>query len=76
MTAHSAGSTGPLTPADLEACGRRSLAVRLGLEDLPPVEEAMATVVERWGRVDGLVANAVRRGGDGPPDPSIPRGTR
>ncbi|GAA3870185.1 SDR family NAD(P)-dependent oxidoreductase [Streptomyces sedi] len=57
--------------SEIEAGGGQALAVRLDLEDLPTVEEAVATVVAAWGGVDVLVANAVRWGGDGPPDPSI-----
>ncbi|MFC8957721.1 SDR family NAD(P)-dependent oxidoreductase [Streptomyces sp. NPDC057101] len=57
--------------SEIEGAGGQALAVRLDLEDLPTVEEAVATVIERWGGVDVLVANAVRWGGNGPPDPSI-----
>ncbi|MFI6208526.1 SDR family NAD(P)-dependent oxidoreductase [Streptomyces sp. NPDC051041] len=57
--------------SEIEAAGGQALAVRLDLEDLPTIEEAVATVIEAWGGVDVLVANAVRWGGDGPPDPSI-----
>ncbi|SOD63416.1 3-oxoacyl-[acyl-carrier protein] reductase [Streptomyces zhaozhouensis] len=57
--------------SEIEAAGGRALAVRLDLEDLPTIEEAVTSVVEAWGGVDVLVANAVRWGGDGPPDPSI-----
>ncbi|MFF2023696.1 SDR family NAD(P)-dependent oxidoreductase [Streptomyces sp. NPDC058171] len=57
--------------ARVEAAGGRALVVRLDLEDLPTVERATRTVVDRWGAVDVLVANAVRWGGDGPPDPSV-----
>ncbi|MDG4763514.1 SDR family oxidoreductase [Solwaraspora sp. WMMD406] len=57
--------------SEIEAVGGQAFAVRLDLEDLSTVEVAVNTVVERWGGVDVLVANAVRWGGDGPPDPSI-----
>ncbi|MFE2584098.1 SDR family NAD(P)-dependent oxidoreductase [Streptomyces sp. NPDC059378] len=57
--------------SEVEAAGGQALVVRLDLEDLRTVEEAVNTVVERWGGIDVLVANAVRWGGDGPPDPSI-----
>ncbi|MEV7341318.1 SDR family NAD(P)-dependent oxidoreductase [Streptomyces sp. NPDC093544] len=57
--------------SEVEAAGGQALVVRLDLEDLRTVEEAVNTVVERWGSIDVLVANAVRWGGDGPPDPSI-----
>lgn len=57
--------------SEVEAAGGQALVVRLDLEDLRTVEEAVSTVVERWGSIDVLVANAVRWGGDGPPDPSI-----
>ncbi|MGW1156978.1 SDR family NAD(P)-dependent oxidoreductase [Streptomyces sp. NPDC002513] len=57
--------------SEIEAAGGQALAVRLDLEDLPTVEAAVNTVVERWGGVDVLVANAVRWGGDGPPDPTV-----
>jgi 3-oxoacyl-[acyl-carrier protein] reductase len=57
--------------ADVVAAGGEALTVRMDLEDLATVETAVAAVVEHWGGVDVLVANAVRWGGDGPPDPSI-----
>ncbi|GAA4952129.1 hypothetical protein GCM10023334_067040 [Nonomuraea thailandensis] len=57
--------------ADVEAVGGQAHIVRLGLEDLPTMDRAVARVVERWGGIDVLVANAVRWGGDGPPDPSL-----
>ncbi|MGN9846312.1 SDR family NAD(P)-dependent oxidoreductase [Nonomuraea sp. H19] len=57
--------------ADVEASGGQAHVVRLDLEDLPTIDQAVASVVERWGGIDVLVANAVRWGGDGPPDPSL-----
>lgn len=57
--------------SEIESAGGQALVVRLDLEDLRTVEEAANTVIERWGGIDVLVANAVRWGGDGPPDPSI-----
>ncbi len=57
--------------SEIEATGGQALAIKLDLEDLQTVEDAAATVIERWGGIDVLVANAVRWGGDGPPDPSI-----
>ncbi|NUT45299.1 MAG: SDR family oxidoreductase [Thermoactinospora sp.] len=57
--------------ADVEAAGGQAYVVRLDLEDPPSVERAVASVTGRWGAVDVLVANAVRWGGDGPPDPSV-----
>ena len=57
--------------ADIDASGGQAHVVRLDLEDLPTIEQAAATVIERWGGIDILVANAVRWGGDGPPDPSV-----
>ncbi|GLF95493.1 SDR family NAD(P)-dependent oxidoreductase [Streptomyces yaizuensis] len=55
----------------IEGAGGQALAVRLDLEDLDTVEEAVATVAGQWGGIDVLVANAVRWGGDGPPDPGV-----
>lgn len=57
--------------ADVEASGGQAHIVRLDLEDLPTIDQAAASVIERWGGIDVLVANAVRWGGDGPPDPSV-----
>ncbi|MEY9836973.1 SDR family NAD(P)-dependent oxidoreductase [Streptacidiphilus sp. EB103A] len=57
--------------AEVEAAGGQALVVRLDLEELSTVEQAATTVIEHWGGIDVLVANAVRWGGDGPPDPSI-----
>lgn len=55
----------------IESAGGQALVVRLDLEDLSTVEEAAGAAIEQWGGIDVLVANAVRWGGDGPPDPSI-----
>ncbi|MFD7733304.1 SDR family NAD(P)-dependent oxidoreductase [Kitasatospora phosalacinea] len=55
----------------IAAGGGQAFAVRLDLEDLDGVERAVRAVTARWGGVDVLVANAVRWGGDGPPDPSV-----
>ncbi|WP_158851776.1 SDR family NAD(P)-dependent oxidoreductase [Saccharothrix deserti] len=57
--------------AEVEAAGGQALVVRLDLEDLPGIGGAAATVVEQWGGIDVLVANAVRWGGDAPPDPGV-----
>ncbi|MFB6878008.1 SDR family NAD(P)-dependent oxidoreductase [Streptomyces sp. NPDC056323] len=51
----------------IEGADGQVLVVRLDLEDLGTVEEAADTVIEKWGGIDVLVANAVRWGGDGPP---------
>ncbi|RMI41935.1 SDR family NAD(P)-dependent oxidoreductase [Streptomyces triticirhizae] len=56
--------------AEVEAAGGRALAVPLDLTDLDTVARAHAAVVERWGGVDVLVANAVRWGGNAP-DPTV-----
>ncbi|MEV2268148.1 SDR family NAD(P)-dependent oxidoreductase [Nonomuraea africana] len=57
--------------ADVEAAGGQAYVVRLDLEDLPSVGLAVEAVEAHWGAIDVLVANAVRWGGDGPPDPSV-----
>jgi 3-oxoacyl-[acyl-carrier protein] reductase len=57
--------------AQIEAVGSKALVVRLDLEDLRTVEGAANTIIDRWGGIDVLVANAVRWGGDGPPDPGV-----
>jgi NAD(P)-dependent dehydrogenase (short-subunit alcohol dehydrogenase family) len=46
------------TAALIEAEGQRALSVYLDLLDLPSLGTAVATVLERWGRVDVLVNNA------------------
>ena len=45
--------------------------VRLDLEDLRTVQAAANAVIEKWGGIDVLVANAVHWGGEGPPNPSV-----
>ncbi len=45
------------TAALVEAEGRRSLQLRMDLTDLPSVESALATVIDRWGGVDVLINN-------------------
>jgi NAD(P)-dependent dehydrogenase (short-subunit alcohol dehydrogenase family) len=56
---------------EVEDAGGEAHVVRLDLEDLPGIERAVGAVVEHWGGIDVLVANAVRWGGDGPPDPGV-----
>lgn len=48
--------------AEIEAAGGQAFVVRLDLEDLPTVEAAAKAVIDHWGRIDVLVANAVRWG--------------
>ncbi|MFE5851890.1 SDR family NAD(P)-dependent oxidoreductase [Streptomyces sp. NPDC056500] len=55
----------------IETVGGQALTTHLDLEDLDSVERAVGAVVERWGSIDVLVANAVHWGGDGPPHPDI-----
>jgi 3-oxoacyl-[acyl-carrier protein] reductase len=50
--------------------GGEAFATPMDLEDLPSVHRAVTAVLQRWGTVDVLVANAVRWGG-GAPDPTI-----
>ncbi|MEU4546357.1 SDR family NAD(P)-dependent oxidoreductase [Nonomuraea dietziae] len=57
--------------AEVEAAGGHAFVVRLDLEDLPSVARAVEAVAEHWGDVDVLVANAVRWGGDAPPEPGV-----
>jgi len=56
--------------AHVERSGGEALTVRLDLEDRSGIGAAVSTVVERWGGVDVLVANAVRWGAT-PPDSSL-----
>lgn len=46
------------TAKEIEARGTRCLAVYLDLLDAPSVGSAVATVEERWGRIDVVVNNA------------------
>jgi NAD(P)-dependent dehydrogenase (short-subunit alcohol dehydrogenase family) len=50
------------TAAAIDEAGRLALAVRLDLLDRASLTEAVATVLERWGRIDVLVNNAVHTG--------------
>lgn len=50
--------------------GGEGIATPMDLEDLPSVQQAVDTVLQQWGTVDVLVANAVRWGG-GAPDPTV-----
>lgn len=43
---------------DVEAAGGRAMAVELDVTDLPQIENAMAEVLEQFGRLDILVNNA------------------
>ncbi|WP_283134689.1 SDR family NAD(P)-dependent oxidoreductase [Rhizohabitans arisaemae] len=71
ITYHSNPDKAAKTATDIEAVGGQAHVVRLDLRDLPSVDRAVASVAERWGGVDVLVANAVHWGGDGPPDPDV-----
>jgi 3-oxoacyl-[acyl-carrier protein] reductase len=62
-------SAAPVVAAITQA-GGEAFATPMDLEDLPSVQQAVDTVLERWGTVDVLVANAVRWGG-GAPDPTV-----
>ncbi|GAA2770216.1 SDR family NAD(P)-dependent oxidoreductase [Nonomuraea dietziae] len=57
--------------AEVEAAGGQAYVVRLDLEDLPSVARAVEAVAGHWGDVEVLVANAVRWGGDAPPEPGV-----
>ncbi|EID55005.1 SDR family NAD(P)-dependent oxidoreductase [Saccharomonospora xinjiangensis] len=51
---------------EVESVGGEALTVRLDLEDRAGIAAAVSAVVQRWGGVDVLVANAVRWGGSAP----------
>ena len=53
------------TVAEIEAVGAIALGIEVDVRDHAPVEAAVARVVQAWGRVDVLVANA--GGGRGGP---------
>src|SRR5690606_1845307 len=55
--------------AAIEEAGGEAFCTPMDLEDPQSAQRAVDAVLERWGRVDVLVANAVRWGGDAP-DPS------
>src|SRR5579863_10265893 len=57
--------TGDSTVAEIESAGGSAFGVELDVADRPAVDAMVAQVVERWGRVDILVANA--GGGRGRP---------
>jgi 3-oxoacyl-[acyl-carrier protein] reductase len=57
--------TGDSTVAEIEAAGGSAFGVELDVADRAAVDSMVAQVVERWGRVDILVANA--GGGRGRP---------
>ena len=50
------------TAAEIDALGRRALPVRMDLLDRESVEASVETVLERWGRIDVLVNNAIYQG--------------
>src|ERR1700748_400032 len=57
--------TGDTTVAEIEAAGGSAFDVELDVADRVAVDSMVAKVVEKWGRVDVLVANA--GGGRGRP---------
>jgi NAD(P)-dependent dehydrogenase (short-subunit alcohol dehydrogenase family) len=50
------------TAAEIEAAGRRALAVRMDVMDRASLGAAVSLVQERWGGIDVLVNNAVNTG--------------
>src|ERR1700730_10162892 len=50
------------TAAEIEAIGRRALPVRMDLLERASVEDAFATAISAWGRVDLLCNNAIYQG--------------
>ena len=61
--------TADSTVAEIEASGGIALGVEVDVRDHEAVEAMVARVVQEWGRVDVLVANA----GGGRGRPWIPR---
>lgn len=59
ITYHSRRDSAEQAIADIAATGGEAMAVRLDLADESTIYEAVSRVVERWGRIDVLVANAV-----------------
>jgi NAD(P)-dependent dehydrogenase (short-subunit alcohol dehydrogenase family) len=59
-------SDGAALVQEIEAMGRRALAVRMDLADLAGVRAAVATAAERFGRIDVLINNV----GVGPENPA------
>lgn len=57
--------------SSIEEVGGEAMIVPLQLGDPATATAAVEAVVQRWGDIDALVANAVDWGGDGPPDPGI-----
>jgi NAD(P)-dependent dehydrogenase (short-subunit alcohol dehydrogenase family) len=50
------------TAAEIEARGRRVLAIKMDLLDAPAVRAAPKTVLDQWGRIDVLFNNAIFQG--------------
>jgi NAD(P)-dependent dehydrogenase (short-subunit alcohol dehydrogenase family) len=57
--------------SSIAEAGGEAMVVPLQLGDPATATAAVEAVVEKWGGVDSLIANAVDWGGDGPPDPGI-----
>jgi NAD(P)-dependent dehydrogenase (short-subunit alcohol dehydrogenase family) len=52
--------TADSTVAEIEASGGTALGIEVDVRDREAVEAMVAQVVHEWGRVDVLVANALR----------------
>ena len=71
ITYHSNHDAAARVAATIESAGAEAMAVPLQLEDPTSAADAALAVIDRWGRIDTLVANAVDWGGTAPPDPTL-----
>jgi NAD(P)-dependent dehydrogenase (short-subunit alcohol dehydrogenase family) len=60
LTYNSDGQAAKAVTSSIEASGGEAIALPLRLSDDASIEAAFAEVVDRWGGIDALVANAVR----------------
>lgn len=71
ITYHSNQDAATRTASAIKSTGAEALTVPLLLEDPSSAVAAVQAVLDRWGSVDVLVANAVDWGGTAPPDPTV-----
>lgn len=71
ITYHSDHEAAQRVAEMIQSAGAEAMTVQLRLEDPASAADVAQTILDRWGSIDALVANAVDWGGAAPPDPTV-----